>query len=103
MAVHYVASDFNVKAALITDPGSFYTTFAGLKKIAPFDQDTARHDLLTRLNAIPGIHLPDQAIDKWWPGFRLRDLWLPGGGQQILDTLDWAMDRIDQAQNGMVQ
>jgi hypothetical protein len=88
MAVHYLASDINVKAVLITDPGSFYTTFAGLKKVAPFHEDRARYDLLARLNAVPGIHLPYEAIHKWWPGFRVRDLSLPEGAQQILDTLD---------------
>jgi hypothetical protein len=99
MAVHYVTSDIDAKAVLITDPGSFYTTFAGLKKVAPFHDDGARLDLLARLNAIPGIHLPYEAIHKWWPGFRLRDLSLPGGAQQVLDTLDWTMDRIEEALN----
>lgn len=86
-----------INVLYVSDVGSVCPPFARLRGIPPFQDDHRRRELLERLNAIPGVQLPEQAIDLYWSGFQLQDLSLPDGVQQVIDALTWALNEIDAA------
>lgn len=81
----------------VSDTGGVTPPFARLKKIAPFQDDPRRRELLDRLNAIPGVQLQESAIDRYWVGFELKDIPLPDGVQRLIDALTWATSEMDAA------
>jgi hypothetical protein len=84
-----------VNVLYVEDAGRVYPIFGGLKKLPPFDEDDRRRELLGKLNAIPGVKLPEKAIDKYWRSFKLEEISLPDGAQQVVDVLSWALEEID--------
>jgi hypothetical protein len=59
----------------------------------PFDSEEKRRELQSRLNAIPGVSIPDDAIAKR-PGIRLSVLKESDALQQFLETFDWVVQEI---------
>ena len=59
----------------------------------PFDTEERRRALLTRLNAIPGISLPEEAISKR-PGIPLSALHDKEALRQFLEIFDWFVEAI---------
>lgn len=59
----------------------------------PFDTEERRRALLTRLNAIPGISLPEEAIAKR-PGIPLSALHDEEALRQFLEVFDWFVEEI---------
>ncbi|MCP4536171.1 MAG: hypothetical protein GY832_03405 [Chloroflexi bacterium] len=59
----------------------------------PFDSEEKRRELLARLNAIPGVSLPDDAIARR-PGIPLSTLADESALQQFLHVFDWVVQEI---------
>ena len=60
---------------------------------APFDSEEKRLELLSRLNAIPGVSLPDSAITKR-PGIPLSTFEDESALEQFLKVFDWVIQEI---------
>ena len=60
---------------------------------APFDSEEKRRELLSRLNAIPGVSLPDSAITKR-PGIPLSTFEDESALEQFLKVFDWVIQEI---------
>jgi len=56
---------------------------------APFDQLEKRKELQARLNALEGVALPDDRLEKR-PSFPLAELARPNALDRFLETVDWA-------------
>jgi hypothetical protein len=60
----------------------------------PFDGLAERRDLQARLNELPGVQIPDDALDKR-PSIALATLTDEAAVESLLACMDWA---IEQAQ-----
>jgi hypothetical protein len=75
--------------------GNIETYFYYLKGKPPFDSEDLRKELLAKLNEVPGINLPSDAIDRG-PSIPLSAL----NGDALtkfLQVFDWAIERIRTA------
>lgn len=72
--------------------GAIEIYFQWLKNAAPFD-GPKRREFLARLNSIPEIHLPTDAIERR-PSIKLTLLLEPARLRQLLDVLEWAIAEI---------
>jgi hypothetical protein len=59
----------------------------------PFNDEAKRLELLKRLNAVPGVNIPVEAITKF-PNIRLSTLKDATALQQFLEVLDWVVQEI---------
>ena len=66
--------------------------FQFLQQSLPFAGEEARRDLLQKLNAIPGVSLPDSAITKR-PTIPLEGFLDARARGQFIGVLDWIVDR----------
>lgn len=62
----------------------------------PFDSEDKRKDLLSRLNAIAGVHLPTDSITRR-PGIPFSALMKTESLQRFLETLQWYLDEVRKA------
>ena len=62
----------------------------------PFSDVHKRLELLRRLNAIPGVHLAEDQIDRF-PNIPLSVLRDPSALQQFLKTMEWAFEEFKKA------
>jgi hypothetical protein len=62
----------------------------------PFDSEEMRHELLDKLNAIPDVSLPEEAVTKR-PGISLVSLQDSAALSQFLDTCEWVLGEIQAA------
>jgi CBS domain-containing protein len=62
----------------------------------PFDSEEKRRELLGRLNAIRGVSLPDDAINRR-PGIPLAGLTDESALKQFIDAFDWFVQEIRSA------
>ncbi|WP_440950751.1 hypothetical protein [Methanosphaerula subterraneus] len=69
--------------------------FQWLKLRPPFDSIEKRRELLDRLNAIPGIALPEDALGGR-PSFPLRALVPAEARKRFLAVLDWVVDEVKE-------
>lgn len=67
--------------------------FGTLKSRPPFDRRDVRHELLRRLNAIPGVEVPESRADVF-PSFPMRLLTGASAQTSFLGALDWAVEAI---------
>jgi hypothetical protein len=67
--------------------------FQPLSNRPPFDEENLRLDFLKRLNKIPGIDLPPEAINKY-PSFKLDKLGDDKSLNQFIEALDWIVSQI---------
>lgn len=67
--------------------------FGTLKSRPPFDQTDLRLELLHRLNAIPGIAIPEAKADAY-PSFPFQSVFDDAPRQAFFETIDWAIDTI---------
>lgn len=77
--------------ALYPRLGTAEVVFQHLRSRPPFDTVDMRRQLRDRLNAVPGIDLPEDALDRR-PNFRLEVL-TGEGGQRVLEVLAWFRER----------
>ncbi len=73
--------------------GTIEVQFQELKKKAPFASEASRMALLHRLNELPNISLPTDAITRR-PSITLSSLTDPSVLQRFLDIFIWVMDEI---------
>ncbi|MBI4344100.1 MAG: hypothetical protein HY555_00770 [Euryarchaeota archaeon] len=73
--------------------GSLEVQFQVMKTRPPFDNDSKRLELLRRLNEIPGITIPTDAITRR-PKIPLSSLRNATSLSQFLETLDWVLQEI---------
>lgn len=73
--------------------GTVEVYFQWLKTRPSFDDESKRRDLLARLNAIEGVDLPADAIERR-PGVPLALLTRSDRLQQFLETLDWVIAQV---------
>ena len=67
--------------------------FQWLQSRPPFDDVGRRKDLLNRLNAIPGITLPQDSLGRR-PSFPLAVLKRREVREQFIEVLDWVIAEI---------
>jgi len=73
--------------------GRIEITFQHMKSRPYFDREENRHELRRRLNAIPGIAIPEDGIARR-PTIPLSALAEQDNRKRFLEVLEWAMDRI---------
>lgn len=73
--------------------GTFEIQFQWMRRKRPFEAEARRHELREKLNAIPGISIPPEAIERR-PNFPLKVLASPGILDQFLAVLDWVVGEI---------
>jgi hypothetical protein len=73
--------------------GRILILFDPMKRRPYFDSDENRHELRKRLNAIPGISIPEDDININ-PSIDLSVLADPVKLKGVLDALDWALEMI---------
>ena len=73
--------------------GSINLPFQPLRKLPPFDDDSKRLELLHRLNEIPGVKLPDDAIGRY-PNISLKMLKDETALKIFLEVLDWFVQEV---------
>jgi hypothetical protein len=67
--------------------------FSYMQNRPPFNDEAKRLELLKRLNAVPGVNIPVEAITKF-PNIRLSTLKDATALQQFLEVLDWVVQEI---------
>lgn len=73
--------------------GSIEVVFQHLRVRPPFDDPNLRDELRTRLNAVPGIDLAADRIDKR-PSFPIEVLVPEGSRAVVVDALRWFVDAV---------
>jgi hypothetical protein len=74
--------------------GTAEVVFQHMRGRPPFDAVEMRRELLDRLNAVPGIDLPEDALERR-PNFRLEAL-VGDSGRQVLEVLTWFRERCQE-------
>lgn len=82
--------------AALYPSGKFEVVFQYLKIRPPFDALELREELRARFNAMPGVDLPADKLEKR-PGFLVELLADPGVEDQLLDVLSWFIKRVQSA------
>lgn len=70
--------------------------FQFLQNHHPFDKEEKRRELMNRLNAIPGISIPDIGLRRR-PSFPLKSLIPPNSLQIFINTLNWVISEVKRA------
>ena len=66
-----------------------------LRELPPFDQPAVRHALKERLDAIPGVALSDDPVERGtWPSFDGGHLVAPEAFAQFVAVLEWISERL---------
>jgi hypothetical protein len=73
--------------------GRIEVLFELMKTRPPFDDEAHRRELRKRMNEVPGIAIPEDAITLR-PRIELTDLKREGALEQFLAVLDWAVETI---------
>lgn len=73
--------------------GTGEVEFQYLQNYPPFDKEEKRRELMTRLNAIPGMSIPGDAL-KRRPSFLLKVLIPLESLKKFIDTLNWVIDEV---------
>lgn len=68
--------------------GKFEVGFQYMSRMPPFDQNDKRLELLRKLNEIPGVELPVDAVTKR-PRIRLATLAAPGALSILFEVTEW--------------
>lgn len=71
--------------------------FGYLRARPPFDDAARRQELLTRLNAIPGVAIPADAADGRYPSIPLATFTNEAALDQFLTVMDWLVQEADRA------
>jgi len=74
--------------------GSLPIWFGDMRTKPPFSDELKRSEFLRRLNEIPGITIPDKAIDKY-PSISLSTLNNEAALKQFLGVLDWFVQEVE--------
>jgi hypothetical protein len=82
----------------LSTQGKLYLNF-GYCKRAAFADPSKRQDWLSRLNQVPGIHLPSDSIDKF-PGVHLADLSSGDRVTKFLQVMDWFVGELSSTITG---
>lgn len=64
--------------------------------LGPFASEGMRHELRARLNKIPGVSIPEDAIDKY-PSIPISDLISGEASAALFDSYDWFLEQHDSA------
>lgn len=83
-----------VPMRLWTD-GSLPVCFNQLKRTSVFAADSARQELMDRLNTIPGVMIPPDALEKQ-PYIRLAAV-SADHGASFLEIMDWVCGKLREA------
>lgn len=73
--------------------GGVDVSFAGLKRQAAFEAPERRRELLDKLNALPGVSIPEEKLDLW-PSVPLRALSEDSPREELLRALDWMLREL---------
>jgi hypothetical protein len=73
--------------------GTLEIQFQWMRRKRPFDAAAKREELRTRLNAIPGITIPADGIEKR-PNVPLQALAGPGALEEFLEVLGWVVGEV---------
>ncbi|KQO65178.1 hypothetical protein ASF23_03440 [Curtobacterium sp. Leaf261] len=77
--------------------GSVEVVFQHLKTRPPFDDVALRNEFRNRLNAVPGVDLSADRIDKR-PSFPIETLTSAASLTMVVDTLRWFVDAVRRGQ-----
>jgi Protein of unknown function DUF262/HNH endonuclease len=75
--------------------GGIEIEFESLKTYPPFEDESLRRELQTRLNQIPGVKIPDNKLGGR-PSIRFETLRDDGALQTFLSTFEWVFSMIRQ-------
>jgi hypothetical protein len=75
--------------------GSFEAFFQYHRTRPPFDSEALRKELLDRLNAVPGVSLPEDGISRR-PSFRLASILTDDRVEKLLSVYDWFLQKIQE-------
>jgi hypothetical protein len=70
--------------------------FGWMRDRPPFDSKDKRLELVRRLNEIPGVELPNEAIDKW-PNFPVSAVHEKDNKEKFYEILEWLIQEIRAA------
>jgi len=73
--------------------GTIEVQFQQMRKVPPFSEEARREELRLRLNAITGVSIPADKIDKR-PPIPLDVLQAPESMKQFLAALDWYVSEV---------
>ncbi|MEO5355380.1 MAG: hypothetical protein H7835_19505 [Magnetococcus sp. XQGC-1] len=82
-----------VKPFHISSHGSVWVAFETLTRWSPFSDPGKRLELLERLNAIRGINISEEQINKW-PWFPLESIQDEESLTKFLSAIKWTKDAI---------
>jgi hypothetical protein len=85
--------DKNVYLFAVWTYGKIELQFQWLAKASPFDSEAARTELLRRLNLVPGIEFPSDAVTRR-PSFELSVLEKMDAEIAFRDAIQWAVGLI---------
>lgn len=82
--------------------GTIEIQYQWMRRKPPFDAAPKREELRMKLNAIPGIAIPPDGIDKR-PNVPLQALIAPGALERFLEILGWVVGEIRRAHPSRTQ
>jgi hypothetical protein len=71
--------------------------FHSMHRMPPFDDEVKRVELVRRLNAIPGVQIPEEAAVNSRPSVPLLRFMPPEALAALLASLDWILTEIRAA------
>jgi hypothetical protein len=73
--------------------GAVEVQFQWMRRKRPFDAKSKRQELRDKLNAVPGISIPEKGLETR-PSVPLQVLTVPGALDRFLEVLDWMVGEI---------
>ena len=90
-----VATGELAKVANVNSQGYTSIGYDWLVRFPPFDGVEERLELNKRLNAIPGVQIPERsAVEAFWPGIDPKALAPEAAQRQFFEIFDWVADRL---------
>lgn len=89
--------DWGHRFVKVAVQGEVRTQLSLERRRKPFDDVEARREMLLHLNSIPGVNLPEAAIDGKRYGFPLTTLADPESLRRFFEVFDWFIARVRQA------
>lgn len=96
---YILANGLKLYPMLLMTSGKLYINFRDCRK-PPFDEVAKRQEFLAKLNAIPGIKLPNDCIELQ-PPISMKTLAVEGCTDLLLKVMDWFADQAAAAESSL--
>jgi len=93
-AFRYMKTGKKIYPLMLSTQNKVYVEFGYCLKHPPFEEQSKRHEWLEKFNRIPGVWIPEQAIDRF-PWISLSDLVDEEAMKMFIEAMDWFITELE--------